>query len=314
MRDNAVVVTGGAGFIGSHVVELLLRGGSTVTIIDNLSAGSRRNLTPLLRHRRCTLEVGDVRHPRFVERVLRRRDPSVVIHLAALHFIPYCVRHPDRTLAVNVLGTQAVIAAAAEASVARVVVASTADVYAPSARAHRETDRLAPLNVYGVSKMFAEQLVAAAARAGPRGASFRIARLFNTFGPRQARPHLIPHIIAEARRRSVIALGNVTPRRDFVYVADVARALCRLAGRPGRAGVEVFNVGSGEGRTVREVVERLAEAIGRTLTVRQDAARMRRVERPSLVADVRKIRRAMGWAPRTRFEDGLAATWRTDEE
>jgi UDP-glucose 4-epimerase len=311
VRHNAVVVTGGAGFIGSHVVELLLRGGWAVTIIDNLSAGSRRNVKPLLRHRRCTLEVGDVRQPRFVERVLRRRDPSVVVHLAALHFIPYCVQHPDRTLSVNVLGTQAVIKAAAEASVARVVVASTADVYAPSARAHRETDRLVPLNVYGVSKMFAEQLVAAAARAGPRGV-FRIARLFNTFGPRQARPHLIPHIMAEARRRSVIALGNVTPRRDFVYVADVARALCRLAEQPARAGLEIFNVGSGEGRTVREVVDRLGDVIGRPLIVRQDAARVRRVERPSLVADIRRIHRMIGWSPRTRFDDGLAATWRAN--
>ena len=311
MRDKAVVVTGGAGFIGSHVVERLLRGGWTVTIIDDLSAGSRRNVTPLLRHRRCALEVGDVRQRRFLDGVLRRRDPSVVIHLAALHFIPYCVQHPDRTLSVNVLGTQAVIGAAAEASVARVVVASTADVYAPSARAHRETDRMAPLNVYGVSKMFAEQLVAAAARAGSRRA-FRIVRLFNTFGPRQPVPHLIPHVIAEARRRSVIALGNVTPRRDFVYVGDVARALCRLAERPARAGVEVFNVGSGEGRTVREVVDRLADVVGRPLIVRQVAARMRRVERPSLVADIRKIRRAVGWSPRTPFEDGLAATWRAE--
>jgi len=210
----------------------------------------------------------------LVRAVVADVRPAVVFHLAAIHFIPYCVAHPSETLLVNVVGTQLLLDALAAVPDARLVFASTADVYAPSDRPHREDDPVATTNVYGASKRFCEDLFAVARRQDP---SRRIvaARFFNVFGPGETNPHVLPDILGALRGGSVLRLGDLEPRRDYVHVRDVAEALVRLAAYDGPEAV--FNVGTGIGTSVRDLVDTLSEVLGG----RSASSRTRRGSGPS---------------------------------
>lgn len=297
-----MLVFGGAGFVGHHLVPLLLERDDEVVVIDNLSRGSMERFGPTLGDPRLQIVRGDVTDAVLVREIVAEVRPAVVFHLAALHFIPYCVAHPSETLLVNVVGTQLVLDALAPVPDARLVFASTADVYAASERAHREEDAITTANVYGASKRFCEELFDVARRRDP-GRRIVAARLFNVFGPGETNPHVLPDILAQLREGTMLRLGSLAPRRDYVYVRDVAEALVRLAAYDGAA--TVFNVGTGIGTSVRELVDAVASVLGKTIRVEEDPARVRPVERMHLVADVSRARRELGWSARTHLHDGL---------
>ena len=298
-----MLVVGGAGFVGHHLVPRLLEDDRDVVVIDNFSRGSLERFGPLLGDSRLHVVRGDVTDAVLVRQVVAEVRPAVVFHLAALHFIPYCVAHPSETLLVNVVGTQLVLDALAAVPDARLVFASTADVYAPAERPHREDDPIATTNVYGASKRACEELLAIAGR-GDAGRRIVVARLFHVFGPGETNPHVLPDMLASLREgRALVRLGNLTPRRDYVHARDVADALVRLGSYDGPE--RVFNVGTGVGTSVRELAVALGRALGRTLRVEEDPTRVRPVERTHLVADVGRIRRELGWSPRVGLAEGL---------
>jgi UDP-glucose 4-epimerase len=297
-----MLVIGGAGFVGHHLVPKLLDLDHDVVVIDNLSRGSMERFGPALGDARLQVVRGDVTDAVLLRQIVAEVRPAVVFHLAALHFIPYCVAHPSETLLVNVVGTQLVLDALAPVPDARLVFASTADVYASADHPHREDDPLATTNVYGASKRFCEELFEVARRRDP-ARRIVAARLFNVFGPGETNPHVLPDIVAQLREGNVLRLGNLEPRRDYVHARDVAAALVRLASYEG--GESVFNVGTGIGTTVRALVDAIASVLGQTLRVEQDAARVRPVERMSLVADVSRARRELGWSAQIGLHDGL---------
>jgi UDP-glucose 4-epimerase len=271
-------------------------------VFDDLSRGRMERFGPHLGDERLEIVRGDVTDAVLVREVVAAVRPAVVFHLAAIHFIPYCVAHPSETLLVNVLGTQLVLDALGTVPDARLVFASTADVYAPSDRPHREDDPLATTNAYGASKRFCEELFEVARRREP-GRRILAARLFNVFGSGETNPHVLPDILTQLRDGGPLRLGNLEPRRDYVHARDVAEAFARLATYEGAE--TVFNVGTGVGTSVRELVATLGEVLGRTLRVEQDAARVRPVERMHLVGDASRARRELGWAPRLDLRAGL---------
>jgi UDP-glucose 4-epimerase len=297
-----MLVMGGAGFVGHHLVPRLLELEHDVVVFDDLSRGRMERFGPHLGDERLEIVRGDVTDAVLVREVVAAVRPAVVFHLAAIHFIPYCVAHPSETLLVNVLGTQLILDALGTVPDARLVFASTADVYAPSDRPHREDDALATTNAYGASKRFCEELFEVARGREP-GRRILAARLFNVFGSGETNPHVLPDILAQLRDGGPLRLGNLEPRRDYVHARDVAEAFARLATYEGTE--TVFNVGTGVGTSVRELVETLGEVLGRTLRVEQDAARVRPVERMHLVADGTRARRELGWAPRLDLRAGL---------
>jgi UDP-glucose 4-epimerase len=297
-----MLVVGGAGFVGYHLVPRLLESDHDVVVIDNLSRGSLERFGPHLGDARLGIVRGDVTDAVLVREVVAEVRPAVVFHLAALHFIPYCTAHPSETLLVNVVGTQLVLDALAPVPDARLVFASTADVYAPSSRPHREDDPMETANVYGASKRACEELFAVARRHDP-ARRIVAARLFNVYGPGETNPHVLPDILAQVRDGNVVRLGNLDPRRDYVHARDVAEALVRLGAWDGPE--TVFNVGTGIGTSVRELVETLGVVLGRTLRVEPDPARVRPVERMHLVADVERAQGALGWTARLGLRDGL---------
>jgi UDP-glucose 4-epimerase len=210
--------------------------------------------------------------------------PWGVIHLAARHFIPHCEAHPAETMAINVVGTQHVIESL-EPDV-RVVFASTADVYRPSLAPHTEADNVAPTGYYGLSKITAEHLVRLAYERGLIAAP-RVARLFNVYGPGETNPHVIPDILDHMSRGDELPLGNLEPRRDYVFVEDVADAVVRLVELDGPE--VVVNVGTGRSWSVTDLVDQLGEISGRSLRALADPAKVRPSDRPELRADNRRL-------------------------
>lgn len=298
IEGKKVLVTGGAGFIGSHVVQQLLAADATVDTIDNLFVG-RRSLVP----EEATLHELDIRSDEL-STVVSAVDPDIVVHLAALHYIPYCNEHPEEAFEVNVLGTRQVLDAAATLDgLDRFVYASTAAVYPPRDEPHAESDAMGPMDIYGWTKLVGEHLVKLFHEETAIPAVS--ARLFNVYGPNETNDHLIPAILDQLRDGArEIELGNLTPARDLIYVDDVSRAIVEMAAAFD-GGYRVYNIGTGTERTVRTVAERVGEALGEDLDVAQARERVRESDRPHLHASTDRIERELDWQPQVEFVDGL---------
>lgn len=296
-----MVVTGGEGFLGAPLVARLVRAGCAVTSIDSLHNARARDPGPANKHE---LVTADVRDRDAVVAAIAHTAPDVVFHLAAMHFIPACVADPVGTLEINAIGTQHVLDACSRLATApTVVLASTADVYAPSHDPLTESSPIGPNNVYGLSKLTAEGLVRIA------GAQERcvpvICRLFNLFGANETNPHVIPEIVAQLRQGDELRLGNTAPRRDFVFVDDAADALVALAGAAPSG--SVVNVGTGESHSVNDVVATIASLTGRELRVVTDPQRWRPSDRENLQNGSSHLRSIVPSALPTTLGDGLRA-------
>jgi UDP-glucose 4-epimerase len=300
------LVTGGCGFVGSALVRRLVTEGHEVVVVDDMSRGSPENLGPS----RDQVTVVEQNVTAELDQILASFRPEAVFHLAAMHFIPDCDADPLRCLEVNVEGTRAVLeATAALPHPASVVLASSAAVYAPADGPHQEEDPLGPIDVYGYSKRWAEELTWSFGVHASRGVG--IARLFNVFGPGETNPHFIPSLIYQLQAGETVHLGNLSSKRDYVFVDDVGEALVRLAGYCHSGQSVIVNVGSGRSYDGHEVVQTLTGiSVGSApSTPTVDPSRIRAVDRPSLLANRDLAYKILGWTPRTSLQDGLQAAW-----
>jgi UDP-glucose 4-epimerase len=312
MNSQPWVVTGAAGFLGSHVVERLLLQQVPVIGVDNLSTGKWQFLAPFATHPNFKFACQDIRDEAALTELFRRERPAAVVHLAALHFIPAAMRNPALTISLNVHGTQCVLSACREADVLRFWFASTADVYPASEKPHHESTAPGPFNIYGLTKWMGERLIQLESTANPKR-HFVVGRLFNLYGPHETNPHILPEIIAQIRNGGsrVLRLGNVTPKRDLVPVVDAARAVIEMVEKS-NPGVTTVNVGTGVSVSMKEVVERISTLTGKPLTVETDPSKVRPVERPYLQADVGALRSMIGWAPHADLSRGLGELLRVE--
>jgi UDP-glucose 4-epimerase len=215
------------------------------------------------------------------------------------------VAHPAEAIAVNVSGTQHLLDALLEAEPRRLVFASTADVYRPSETPHAETHATGPINVYGATKLVGEQLVEYHRARQPELQSV-VGRLFNVYGPGETNPHVMPAIFDQLRASRVLSLGNLTPRRDYIFVADMAEALTGLLTEaPAETTV---NVGTGKSTSVEELLGTLELLLGGDLEVRVDPDRVRPSDRPRLQASTERLRSILPGFEPVALEDGLKAT------
>ncbi|HEX4008879.1 MAG TPA: NAD(P)-dependent oxidoreductase [Solirubrobacteraceae bacterium] len=300
-----ILVTGACGFVGASLCATLVRSGEEVIALDDLSTGSPANWAEDVRDD-IELVHCDIRDTELVAALIADRQPKTVYHLAAIHFIPACDADPSRAISINVAGTQSVLCAAMHASeVPALVLASTGAVYAPSLTPHAEDSELAPTDIYGLTKLWMEQ--AAELHRKRTGARIAVARLFNVVGAGETNPHLVPEIIEQARRSQTLRLGNLTTRRDYIDVADVADGLIALADVVIPDEIVTCNLGAESPVDGYELVRLLGEVLELTLEIETDESKLRVSDRPLLESNCNRAHRVLGWSAQRPLISALRA-------
>jgi UDP-glucose 4-epimerase len=288
------VVTGGAGFVGSHVVDALVARGDEVTVVDNLSSGKRENLNP---------------GATFVERDIREgldlAGADVVFHLAAQADVQTSVKRPDYDADVNVVGTVKVAEAARGAGTQVVFTSTGGAIYGECVEPAREDSPLLPLSPYGIAKLCAEEYLLGWNRI--HGLQNVVLRLANVYGPRQdaGLEGGVVSIFLErmASGEETTIFGDGLQERDFVYVGDVVAAMLAVAGRPGG----VLNVGTGRATSVLDLHSACRAIAGSSAEPQLAPARVGDINRS--VLDVSRASAELGWHAGVSLDDGLRQTW-----
>ena len=291
------IVTGGAGFIGSHVVDALLARGDDVHVLDDLSKGKRENVAA-----GAQLHVADIRQP---DEVFDAVQPSLVLHLAAQADVRVSVERPDFDADVNVLGTVRILEAARRHGAKVVFTSSGGAAYGECDGPAPETAPLRPLAPYGTSKLSGEEYLATYNRL--YGTTHVSLRLGNVYGPRQE-PHgeagvvaIFMGLLRDGGTPRIFGDGSQT--RDYVYVGDVARALLLALERDGR----VYNIGTGAETSVLELYRAIQDVAGIEREAELAPARLGELQRS--VLDASLAHAELDWRPERSLTDGLALTW-----
>lgn len=300
-KKKRVLVTGGAGFVGSELVRQLCRIGAKVTVLDNFSRGGIENIEGL----HIEIIHGDIRYSELVRVAMKKNE--VIFHMVACPFIPSCYAYPSEFIDINVNGTLNVLLAAVDTRPECLVYPSTGEVYGPAKYLPVDEEHpLNPVSTYAVSKLAAERFCYTFYR--EHEIPVVALRLFNSYGPRETHPYIIPEIISQLTRTNALSLGDTSVSRDFTYVEDTVRAFLLAGQKPELAG-EVMNIGSGKNTEIRELIYIIAELLGiRDVQVFSDLQKFRPAEVPHLRANATKAKNLLNWTPKVPLKEGLAKT------
>ncbi|MFC4077954.1 SDR family NAD(P)-dependent oxidoreductase [Salinithrix halophila] len=309
LKGRTVLVTGGSGFIGSHLTEKLLDEGAEVRVFIRYNSMNTRGFIDTLpkeKQREITIITGDLRDPAAVSHAVKGVD--VVFHLGALIAIPYSYKNPMEVIQTNVLGTTHIAQAVLQWDVPLLIHTSTSETYGTAQVIPMdESHPLQGQSPYSASKIGADKIIESFHCS--YGMPAITLRPFNAYGPRQSMRAVIPTIINQALYQDEIRLGNLSPTRDFTFVEDTARAFIRAADS-GKGVGETINVGSGTEISIGGIVEKVRRIVGRDIPVRVDTDRQRpdKSEVDRLVSDSTKAARVMEWKPSVSWDEGLKRT------
>lgn len=309
----SVLLTGGAGFIGSHLADALLARGAAVTILDNFDPFYSRsikeaNLRAAL-ERGAALMEGDITSEADVSRAFDAAQPDTIVHLAARAGVRPSIADPARYALVNVVGTQHLLNEAVRRSVPRFVVASSSSVYGnnPKTPFAESDDVSRPISPYAATKVATELLCSTAAHL--HDLSITALRFFTVYGPRQ-RPDLAIHRFLDrvSRSEAIPVFGDGSSSRDYTYIDDIVDGVLRAIDRCGQVErYRCFNLGGEQPVTLAEMIEAVERTVGRKAVID------RRGEQPGDVrqtwADLTRSRAELGYQPRTRLLDGMKKQW-----
>jgi NAD dependent epimerase/dehydratase len=312
MEGRKALVTGAGGFIGSHLVERLVRDGASVRALCRYNSRNEHGaldwLDPGVRGE-VDVQLGELRDLESVSRAVAGCE--VVLHLGAQIAIPYSYVNARDYFETNVLGSLNVAQASLQHGVERVVHTSTSEVYGTAQTVPiTEEHPLEAQSPYAASKIGADKLMDSFHRS--HGLPVVVLRPFNTYGPRQSARAVIPTIISQALAGPVLRLGSTDPRRDLTFAQDTAAGFIAAASAPDAAVGRTVQLGTGESVSVGEIVELVGELLGTALEVETDAARVRpeASEVRVLVSDPSRARDLLGWEPSVPLRDGLERTLR----
>ena len=300
------LVTGGAGFIGSNIVDELVRRGQQVVVLDDLSSGKEENLAAV--RDKIELHIGSITDLAALQSACAGAD--YVIHLAARTSVPRSVANPIETNHVNIDGTLNVLVAARDAKVRRLVFAASSSAYGETPELpKRESMPSAPISPYGVTKLAGELYAQVFGRA--YGLENTSLRYFNVFGPRQDPTSqysgvLSRFMLAVIRGESPVVYGDGEQSRDFTFIANVVDVTLRACEAPGSSGM-VINGGTGARITLNEVLKLLEKITGRKIKAKYDPPRTGDIKDSQ--ADISRARDLLGYRPIVDFEQGLKLTW-----
>mgnify|MGYP000845848756 FL=1 len=291
-----VLIFGGAGYVGYELVKCFLDNGDTVAIYDAFCNGDTSAHDKVSALGSVTVFEGTIADKKAVRRAIEEFCPDVVYNLAALHYIPYCIQHPDEVYETNYQGLQNIIQVLRDYPQTKFIFASSASVYgSPDQQCTLDTP-VDPNDIYGASKLAGEGLIKY------QLSNFVIMRLFNVYGSLDPHPHLIPKVARAAVRGEDLELGAMEAKRDFVHVTDVARAF--FVARNGCPG-DTYIVATGETHSVKEVVDKIYQLSGSLGKVTYGTVGNIRAKDASYLSGDYSALRALGWAPMVQFDEGL---------
>ena len=303
LRNKRVVVTGGAGFIGSEVVRQLHDLGAKIIVFDNYSSGRSRYIDKIPN---VSQVRGSITNPSKVNDVVNKSD--YVINLAALPFIPDSFYYPGKFFKVNAEGAINVAMAAIKSKrIKRFVHISTSEVYGSAKTVPMSEDHpTLPQSTYAASKLAGERAVFTLHK--EHGLSAVIIRPFNSYGPRITQPYIIPEIISQIfHNKNFVKLGNIESSRDFTFVSDTARGIISSLTEEKAVG-ETINIGSNTSYKIKNLVMQIAKIVGQNIKIKTDKKRFRPYDVQKLVCDFRKAKKLLGWIPKVPIDEGLTNT------
>ncbi|MBU2541443.1 MAG: GDP-mannose 4,6-dehydratase [Candidatus Omnitrophica bacterium] len=303
-KNRNVLVTGGAGFIGSSIVRELLKEKAKVIVYDNFLSGDISNLQDL--GSPIDIIKGDILD-KGLTRILKAKRIEYVFNLAAEPYIPHCYYRPQKFFEVNANGALNVLLACRDAKVKRILQYSTSEVYGTAQYIPMDEDHpTRPLSTYAVSKLAADRLCYTLHH--EQGIPVIILRQFNVYGPRETQPYIIPEIITQLAKGPELKLGNITARRDLTYVLDAAQGAIALM-KCREAEGEVVNLGTGKDWSVEAMAKTCTRLMGyEKAKIVIEKTRLRPLDVSRLQCNYSKIQKLTGWRPKVSLKEGLAST------
>jgi UDP-glucose 4-epimerase len=302
IKGLRVAITGGAGFIGSHLTEKLLTSGASVTVIDNFLHGNK--IEHLQGNKLLSVYETDIRDTKAIPRIIKDKD--LVFHLAAVVGVEETQASPFEVLDVEIGGTVNILKAAANNKVKRFIFGSSSEVYGDSPNPMKETSRLCPRSTYAVAKLVGEEYCKAFH--DNYGLPYTILRYFNVYGPRQDRRFVISRFIERALdNRTINIYGDGEQTRDFTYVNDAVN-MTILAALCSKTHLETLNIGTGHSTTINELAHLIAGCLNSNLKeihVDYDKSRPRSIEIFKRTADITKANKLLSYNPEISLDDGI---------
>jgi len=303
LKNKRILVTGGAGFIGSEVVRQLSEVGAKIIVFDNYSSGRKKYLEEVTN---ISQIKGSITNRKQVNDIVKKAD--YIINLAALPFIPDSYYYPNEFFKVNTEGTINLVTASIKSKKLKMFVhVSTSEVYGSAKTIPMSEDHpTLPQSTYAASKLAGERAVFTLHKEHDIPAV--IIRPFNSYGPRITQPYIIPEIINQVlHRKDTIKLGNVESFRDFTYVSDTARGMISAMAKESVVG-ETINIGSNKSYKIKNLVEIIARIIGKKVKILIDKERFRPYDVQKLICDNSKAKKLLRWEPEVSIEEGLTRT------